>query len=148
MSYGRCRASGNRGPIRGRPCRFAPLHPSSRRRELGLGAATTVSGIVLDNAQQPVPGVTVSVLGTMLNTQTDSAGHFRLQAVPPGTLLACPPFVVTQRFAFACLCATAPGQIKTLTGPILITRWVSPNADGTWQACIKKSGVTDCRILP
>jgi hypothetical protein len=62
--------------------------------------------------------------------------------------VACPPFVVTQRFAYACLCATTPGQIKTLTGPILITRWVSPNADGSWKACIKKSGVTDCRILP
>ncbi len=55
-------------------------------RAAGDPAATTVSGIVLDNAQQPVPGVTVSIRGTALNTQTDGAGHFQLQAVPPGTV--------------------------------------------------------------
>jgi hypothetical protein len=55
-------------------------------RAAGDPAATTVSGVVLDNAQQPVPGVTVSIRGTTLNTQTDGAGHFQLQAVPPGTV--------------------------------------------------------------
>jgi hypothetical protein len=57
-------------------------------------------------------------------------------------------FVVAQRFAYFCLCSNQPGTIKTLTGPISITRSVSPNADGTWKACITKSGITDCIILP
>ncbi|HXN57638.1 MAG TPA: hypothetical protein VN912_03510, partial [Candidatus Angelobacter sp.] len=57
-------------------------------------------------------------------------------------------FVVTQRFGYFCLCSNQPGTIKTLTGPISITRSVSPNADGTWKACITKSGITDCIILP
>jgi hypothetical protein len=55
-------------------------------RSAGDPAATTVSGVVLDNAQHPMPGVTVSIRGTTLNTQADSAGHFQLQAVPPGTI--------------------------------------------------------------
>jgi len=55
-------------------------------RAAGDPAATTVSGVVLDNVQQPIPGVSVSVRGTALNTQTDSSGHFQLGAVPLGTI--------------------------------------------------------------
>lgn len=55
-------------------------------RAAGDPAATTVSGAVFDNANQPVPGVTVSVRGTLLNTQTDELGHFMLASAPPGTL--------------------------------------------------------------
>jgi hypothetical protein len=42
--------------------------------------------VVLDNANQPVPGVTVSVKGTLLNAQVDPVGHFLLAGAPPGTL--------------------------------------------------------------
>jgi hypothetical protein len=55
-------------------------------RAAGDVAATTVSGVVLDNANQPVPGVTLRILGTLLTAQTDATGRFQLSAVPPGTV--------------------------------------------------------------
>lgn len=53
-----------------------------------------ISGIVADTTQHPtpgsvllVPGVEVALLGAGLVTYTDSAGTFRLAAVPPGTYM-------------------------------------------------------------
>jgi hypothetical protein len=57
-------------------------------------------------------------------------------------------FPVTQYFIYTCPCSTAPGTVKTLAGPITITRAVSPNADGTWKGCVTKSGLTACVLLP
>ncbi len=54
-------------------------------RAAGNPAATTVSGVVLDNANHPVPGVTASIRGTAITAQTDAAGHFQLTGVAPGT---------------------------------------------------------------
>jgi hypothetical protein len=48
-------------------------------------AATSVSGVVLDNTDQPVPGATVSLEGTTLTTRSDAAGFFRLDGAPAGT---------------------------------------------------------------
>ena len=50
----------------------------------GDPAATAVSGTVLDNTDQPVPGATVSLAGTSLVTTTDPQGRFRLTGVLPG----------------------------------------------------------------
>jgi hypothetical protein len=54
-------------------------------RAAGTVASTTVSGVVLDNANQPVAGVTVSIRGTLIAGQTDATGQFHLAGVPPGT---------------------------------------------------------------
>ena len=48
-------------------------------------AATSVSGVVLDNSDVPVPGATVSIEGTTLSTRTDAVGYFRLDGAPVGT---------------------------------------------------------------
>jgi hypothetical protein len=45
-----------------------------------------VSGVVLDNADVPVPGVTVSIDGTALVTQTDDEGLFDIAGAPVGAI--------------------------------------------------------------
>lgn len=52
----------------------------------GDSAATAVSGVVLDNTNDPVPGVTVHIESTGLTAQTDAGGFFRLTGAPVGTL--------------------------------------------------------------
>ncbi|NJL26815.1 MAG: hypothetical protein HC897_02510 [Thermoanaerobaculia bacterium] len=52
---------------------------------VGSGA-TSIRGLVLDNTDQPVPGVTLRIAGTDLETTADAAGLFLLEDVPGGTL--------------------------------------------------------------
>lgn len=56
----------------------------------GDPAATRVSGVVLDNSDIPVPGVTLSIEGTALSAQSDAQGQFTIANLAPGplTLLA------------------------------------------------------------
>jgi hypothetical protein len=52
----------------------------------GAPEATTVSGVVLDNVDAPVPGVTLRIPGTALATQADAAGRFTLGPAPVGDI--------------------------------------------------------------
>ncbi|MDX2057713.1 MAG: carboxypeptidase regulatory-like domain-containing protein [Gemmatimonadales bacterium] len=54
---------------------------------LGDPAATRVSGVVLDNQDEPVPGVTLRIHGTSLQTTTDAEGQFELLGTPVGHVL-------------------------------------------------------------
>jgi PKD repeat protein len=47
---------------------------------------TSVSGIVLDNANTPIEGVAVSLVGTGLSATTDSQGKFSIPGAPVGTV--------------------------------------------------------------
>jgi hypothetical protein len=47
---------------------------------------TAISGVVLDNSNQPVPGATLRIAGTALTTTSDPQGLFQLTGVPAGTL--------------------------------------------------------------
>jgi len=47
----------------------------------------TFSGIVTDEADQPMMGVTIVIKGTTQGTITDSEGHFTLSNVPQGSVL-------------------------------------------------------------
>lgn len=47
----------------------------------------TISGQVKDEASEPLPGVTVSVLKTTIVTATDASGHFSLPGVPEGSTI-------------------------------------------------------------
>ncbi len=47
---------------------------------------TAISGVVLDNSNQPVPGATLRILGTALTTTSDPQGLFQLAGVPAGTV--------------------------------------------------------------
>ncbi|MEE8523404.1 MAG: hypothetical protein V3T72_05695, partial [Thermoanaerobaculia bacterium] len=53
----------------------------------GLEVDTAVHGLVLDNADLAVPGVTIGIHGTDLLAVTDDQGRFRLSGVPPGSLV-------------------------------------------------------------
>jgi TonB-dependent starch-binding outer membrane protein SusC len=47
----------------------------------------TISGTVTDNSGKGVPGVTVSIKGTNIATQTDANGQYRLSGPPNSTLV-------------------------------------------------------------
>jgi len=57
-----------------------------------LSAATVfaqtsiVTGKVVDETNQPLPGAAVTLKGTQKSTGTDANGNFRLLAVPNGTV--------------------------------------------------------------
>jgi len=59
-------------------------------RVAGDPANTSISSVVLDNSNQPVPGVTFRLKGTSLATTSDAEGQFRITGVPvePIRLLA------------------------------------------------------------
>lgn len=50
----------------------------------GPEADTTISGLVLDNADQPIEGATIRVLRTALVAETDVAGRFLISGAPIG----------------------------------------------------------------
>lgn len=54
---------------------------------VGDPALTSIVGVVLDNTDEPVPGVTMSVDGTTVEAVTDEDGFFRIEPAPVGTLL-------------------------------------------------------------
>lgn len=50
-------------------------------------ANTRVTGIVLDNANQPIPNATASIQGTNLSALTDAQGHFTILNAPVGSIV-------------------------------------------------------------
>jgi len=53
-------------------------------RVAGDPAATSISGVALDNTNLPIAGITMQVENTALTTQTDQQGQFLLTGVPVG----------------------------------------------------------------
>ncbi len=52
----------------------------------GSEAETAVAGLVLDNQDDPVPGVTLAIEDTDLEAVSDAQGRFRIAGVPVGTV--------------------------------------------------------------
>jgi len=50
-------------------------------------ASTTLTGIVLDNAEQPIPNATASIRNTNLSALTNAQGQFTIAGVPVGDLV-------------------------------------------------------------
>jgi IPT/TIG domain/Glucodextranase, domain B len=50
-------------------------------------ASTTVTGLVLDNANQPIPNATASIKDTNLSALTDANGRFSIPAAPVGAVV-------------------------------------------------------------
>jgi hypothetical protein len=48
--------------------------------------SSVISGKVFDEANQPLPGATVTVKGTQKSTSTDANGNFRLTGLANGTV--------------------------------------------------------------
>ncbi len=65
--------------------RFATFVASGRA--VGDADQTSVSGLVLDNSDLPVPGATVWIAGTELGTSTDADGLFHIPEAPAGSFL-------------------------------------------------------------
>jgi hypothetical protein len=55
-------------------------------RAAGLPANTSISGVVLDNSNVPLAGVTLRILDSPFTAQTDEKGLFRITSAPAGTV--------------------------------------------------------------
>ena len=90
----------------------------------GDPAATRISGVVLDNSNVPVPGVTISLENTTISVETDEEGQFFIQPAPVGvvhliangTTASRPGTWPTLEFEQV----TIPGQNNTLGMPIFL----------------------------
>jgi hypothetical protein len=87
-------------------------------------AATSISGAVLDNASQPIAGVTLRILDTALAVQTDEKGLFRISGAPVGTVKLIVDGSTVERsgswpdLEFAL--TTIPGRDNTVNMPIYL----------------------------
>ncbi len=64
----------------------APIYLHASALTPGEPALTTVAGVVLDNTDAPVPGVTLRIAGSGLAATSDDAGQFTLGGVPVGEI--------------------------------------------------------------
>ena len=55
-------------------------------RAAGDPAATSISGVVLDNTSVPIEGVTARIKDTALTAVTDAEGQFRIDSAPVGSV--------------------------------------------------------------
>ncbi|HEX3153216.1 MAG TPA: IPT/TIG domain-containing protein [Candidatus Angelobacter sp.] len=87
-------------------------------------ANTMVTGIVLDNANQPIPNATASIKGTNLSALTDANGKFSIPGTPVGALvLFIDGSTSTRPETFPFLefsMVTVSGQDNHLNGPIFL----------------------------
>jgi hypothetical protein len=96
----------------------------------GDPAATSFSGVVLDNGHTPIPGTIVTIPGTPLSATTDAEGQFLLLNVPVGHIhLRINPATSPRPEKFPPLefeTVTVAGQRNVLGQPILIPA-INPN---------------------
>jgi hypothetical protein len=90
----------------------------------GDPAQTAVSGVVLDNSNLPVAGVTLRIRDTTLTVVTDVQGHFRIAPVVPGTVkLIVDGSTATRPGAWPDLefdVTTVPGRDNALRMPVYL----------------------------
>jgi len=93
-------------------------------RAAGDPAATSISGVVLDNTSQPIAGVTLRILDTALTARTDDKGLFRIPGAPVGTVKLIVDGSTAERpgswpdLEFAL--TTIPGRDNTVNMPIYL----------------------------
>jgi len=90
----------------------------------GPVAATVVSGLVLDDAEQPIVNATASIQGTNLSARTNSQGQFTIASAPVGDIvLYVDGGTSTSSYTFPTLSfqmATIPGINNTLGHPVYL----------------------------
>jgi hypothetical protein len=131
-----------------------PASFAATARTLGPAAATAISGVVLDNSNQPIPGVTMRLfqlnkgpsgnlpqqVGTPV--QTDGEGQFTIQPAPVGVFkLMADGGTATRPGVWPTLeydIITTPGQNNTVGSPIYLPQLnpdnklcVTPSTGGT-----------------
>jgi glucodextranase-like protein/carboxypeptidase family protein len=90
----------------------------------GAAADTHVSGVVLDNANKPIPHAQAKIVDTTLSAFTDDQGNFSIPGAPVGTItLIVDGSTSTRPEAFPFLAfqlSTIAGQDNTLGMPIFL----------------------------
>ncbi len=98
-------------------------------RVAGDPAATSISGVVLDNAGQPISGVTLRLFSnqqtdTLLSARTDASGLFRISGAPVGTFKLLVDGSTADRPGpwpgLEYTLTTIPGQDNTVNMPIYL----------------------------
>jgi hypothetical protein len=94
-------------------------------------AETQISGVVLDNTNIPIPGVTLHIEGTSLTTQSDKEGQFVLQPAPVGHVKLIADGATAQRSGtwpkLEYELVTIPGHDNTIGMPIYLLPLDIPN---------------------
>jgi PKD repeat protein len=102
----------------------APVNFYASGFSSGNPANTSVSGLVLDNAQNPVPNATASLLNTGLMTTTDVNGHFVINNVPVGTqtlLVDGSTTTLAETLpSLSFILQALPGQNNTINAPVYL----------------------------
>jgi len=114
----------------------------------GPATNTSVSGVVLDNANTPIPNATAKIEGTNLSAVTDAQGKFSISGVPVGTITLLVDGSTSTRpetFPFlAFQMTTIAGQANTVGMPILLPPLDTANAQtvgGDQDVVLKMAGV-------
>ena len=85
---------------------------------------TSVSGVVLDNSNSPVPNATITIQGTSLSTVTNASGNFTISGAPVGTVTLTvdgSTAATTETLPFlSFVLQDLPGQNNTLGKPIYL----------------------------
>lgn len=122
----------------------------------GNPADTTFSGVVLDNSDVPIPGVTMHIEDTELTTATDEEGQFFLSGVPVGPIrLVADGSTTTRPGTWPTLefdIVTIAGVDNTLGMPIYLLPLVEgvPLAGGDNEVALTLAEVPgfEMRVLP
>lgn len=92
----------------------------------GDAGQTSISGVVLDNQDNPLPGVTLVVEGTGRQDVTDAQGQFKIEQVPIGPVhLVADGSTATAEGEFPTLSyniVTIPGVDNPLSAPIYMVK--------------------------
>ncbi|WP_444919040.1 thrombospondin type 3 repeat-containing protein [Microbulbifer sp. JMSA003] len=98
----------------------------------GDAGTTSISGIVMDNQDTPLPGVTVRVDGTTREAMTDSEGQFKITEVPAGPVhLIADGSTTTVEGEYPALAynlVTVSGVDNPLSAPIYMVKLDTENA--------------------
>ncbi len=90
----------------------------------GDAAQTSISGLVLDNSNQAVPGATIRIRDSALTAVTDESGVFRIASAPVGTVKLIVDGSTAQRPGtwpdLEFVLTTIPGRDNTLGMPIFL----------------------------
>jgi hypothetical protein len=90
----------------------------------GSPAATSISGVVLDNSNQPIEGVTLRILNSALTAQTDARGRFRIAGAPVGSVTLIADGSTANRPGswpdLEFVLTTVPGRDNTINMPIYL----------------------------
>lgn len=98
----------------------------------GAAGQTSISGVVMDNQEHPLPNVTVRVDGTTREAQTDAQGQFKITEAPVGTVhLIADGSTTTAEGEYPTLSfnlTTIAGADNPLSAPIYLVKLDTVNA--------------------